>query len=81
VKPQNNHINVGYGSDVTIAELAKTIARVVGYSGSIAFDTSRPDGPPRKLMDTGRLNVMGWNAKVGLEEGLNLAYQDMQKLP
>jgi GDP-L-fucose synthase len=77
VKPQNNHINVGYGSDVTIAELVKTIARVVGYSGSIAFDPSRPDGPPRKLMDTGRLNVMGWNAKVELEVGLSLTYEDM----
>jgi GDP-L-fucose synthase len=78
VQPQLSHINVGYGSDVTIAELAQTVARVVGYQGRVTFDTSKPDGAPRKLMDSGRLNAMGWNARVGLEQGLTLAYEDMQ---
>jgi len=77
VQPQLSHINVGYGSDVTIVELASTVARAVGYSGRISFDASRPDGAPRKLMDSGRLNAMGWRAAVGLEEGLRRAYKDM----
>ncbi len=77
VQPQLSHINVGYGSDVTIAELAQTVARVVGYPGQVRFDTSKPDGAPRKLMDSGRLNALGWQARVGLEQGLQQAYQDM----
>jgi len=77
VQPQLSHINVGYGSDVTIAELARTVARVVGFEGRITFDTSKPDGAPRKLMDSGRLNAMGWAARVGLERGLQQAYQDL----
>lgn len=78
VLPQLSHINVGYGSDVTIAELAATVARVTGYSGRIAFDASKPDGTPRKLMDSGRLKAMGWGPVVALEEGLQRAYQDMK---
>ncbi|MCA3238993.1 MAG: GDP-L-fucose synthase [Curvibacter sp.] len=77
VQPQLSHINVGYGSDVTIAELAQTVARVVGYLGRVAFDTSKPDGAPRKLMDSGRLNALGWSAKMALEQGLQAAYADM----
>lgn len=77
VQPQLSHINVGYGSDVTIAELAQTVARVVGYPGRVTFDTSKPDGAPRKLMDSGRLNALGWRAKMGLEQGLREAYTDM----
>jgi GDP-L-fucose synthase len=77
VQPQLSQINVGYGSDVTIAELAVTVAKVVGYQGRISFDTSKPDGAPRKLMDSGWLNAMGWQAQVGLEQGLQLAYRDM----
>jgi GDP-L-fucose synthase len=78
VKPQLSHINVGYGSDVTIAELAQTVARVVGYTGHIGFDVEKPDGAPRKLMDSGRLQAMGWRATVTLEDGLRRAYRDMQ---
>ena len=78
VQPQLSHINVGYGSDVTIAELAATVARVVGYQGGITFDTSKPDGAPRKLMVSGRLIAMGWGAKFRLEDGLKLAYEDMK---
>lgn len=75
-QPQLAHINVGFGSDVSIAQLARTIAIVTGYDGRISFDTSKPDGPPRKLMDSGRLNSLGWQARVPLEAGLKVAYQD-----
>lgn len=75
-RPQQGHLNVGSGSDVTIAELAQAIARVVGFEGELAFDTSRPDGAPRKLMDSSRLRALGWAPRIGLEEGLRHAYQD-----
>ncbi len=71
-----SHINVGSGSDVTIAEVAQTIAQTVGYTGQIEFDTSKPDGAPRKWMDSSRLNALGWQAKVELKQGLAAAYQD-----
>lgn len=74
-KPMLSHINVGTGTDVTIRELAETVARVVGYEGRIVFDTSKPDGTPRKLMDVSTLANMGWRAKVGLEAGLQDAYR------
>ena len=74
--PMQSHINVGFGSDITIAELARTVGQVVGYLGEIDFDTSKPDGAPRKLMDGSRLNALGWQAKVSLQDGLTLAYQD-----
>lgn len=77
VQSQLSHINVGYGSDVTIAELAATVARVVNYQGRITFDVSKPDGAPRKLMDSGRLISMGWRARVNLAQGLQQAYEDM----
>jgi GDP-L-fucose synthase len=70
-----SHINVGSGSDVTIAELAQAIARTVGFKGQIEFDTTKPDGAPRKWIDSARLNAMGWQAKVGLHQGLAVAYQ------
>jgi GDP-L-fucose synthase len=75
-EPMLSHINIGYGSDVTIKELAQTISAVVGYQGRISFDATKPDGPARKLMDSGRLNNMGWHAKIDLREGLSMAYQD-----
>jgi GDP-L-fucose synthase len=74
--PMLSHINVGYGADVSIAEAAQTIAQVVGYSGTVTFDTSKPDGTPRKLMDSSRINSLGWKAQVPLIQGLTLAYQD-----
>ena len=79
-EPMQSHINVGYGSDVTIAELAQTIGQVVGYQGEIYFDITKPDGPPRKWMDSSRLNNLGWQATVPLIEGLTLAYQDFLKV-
>jgi GDP-L-fucose synthase len=74
--PMQSHINVGFGSDVTIAQLAHTVGKVVGYQGEITFDATKPDGAPRKLMDSARLNALGWHANVDLEAGLRLAYQD-----
>ena len=74
--PMQSHINVGSGEDITIKELALTIARVVGYEGAIEFDPTKPDGAPRKLMDSSRLNSLGWRARVSLEDGLKLAYGD-----
>ena len=74
--PMQSHINVGSGKDVTIKELAYTIGRVVGYIGRIEFDTTKPDGTPRKLMDSSRLQSLGWQARIELEAGLALAYAD-----
>jgi GDP-L-fucose synthase len=74
--PMQRLLNVGYGSDVSIAELAHAVAKAVGYEGKITFDTSRPDGAPRKLIDSSRLHALGWQPKVGLEQGLALAYAD-----
>lgn len=70
-----SHINVGSGSDVTIAELAQVVKAAVGYQGNIIFDPSKPDGAPRKLMSSDRLNRLGWTARVSLENGLNVAYR------
>jgi GDP-L-fucose synthase len=75
-QPMLSHINVGCGQDVTILELAQAVAYTVGYEGLIHTDLTKPDGTPRKLMDSSRLNALGWNAKVGLEAGLKAAYQD-----
>jgi GDP-L-fucose synthase len=75
-EPMLSHINVGFGSDVTIKQLAQTISEVVGYQGSIGFDVTKPDGTARKLMDSGRLNSLGWQAQVNLKDGLTKAYQD-----
>ena len=71
-------VNIGVGEDVTIAELARLIAEVTGYTGRIEFDTSKPDGTPRKLMDVSRLNSLGWKARVSLRDGLKLAYDDFR---
>ena len=74
--PMLSHINLGYGTDVSIAEAAQTIAQVVGYAGEVTFDTSKPDGTPRKWMDSSRLNSLGWQAQVPLLQGLTQAYQE-----
>jgi GDP-L-fucose synthase len=75
-QPMLSHVNVGFGSDITISELAQAIAAVVGYQGEIRFDASKPDGAPRKLLDSTRLHGLGWRARVELREGLALAYGD-----
>ncbi len=78
--PMQSHINVGCGSDITIAGLAQTVGQVIGYQGSIDFDPNKPDGAPRKLLDSSRLNALGWQATVNLPDGLTLTYQDFLKL-
>ena len=76
-QPMQSHINVGFGSDVTIAELAHAVAEAVSYQGNIAFDSSKPDGAPRKWMDSGKMNKLGWSPAVSLSQGLRLAYADV----
>lgn len=72
-------VNIGSGTDVTIAELAQTVCDVVGYKGKLVFDTSKPDGTMRKLLDVSLLNSRGWKATMGLKEGLAIAYEDFMK--
>ncbi len=74
--PMCSHINVGFGSDVTIAELAHAVAAATGYAGRIVFDTTKPDGTPRKWMDSTRLGLLGWQPTVALDEGLRRAYAE-----
>jgi len=74
-QPMLSHINVGTGVDVTIREMAETMKRVVGFEGELLFDTSKPDGTPRKLIDVSRLSAMGWRYATGLEEGLQKSYE------
>lgn len=73
-QPMLSHINVGTGDDIPIADLAQLVAKVVGYHGELRFDTSRPDGTPRKQLDVSKLKALGWQAKIKLEEGLESAY-------
>jgi GDP-L-fucose synthase len=75
-KPMSSHINVGFGEDLTIHELAKAVSLTVGYNGSISFDTTKPDGTPRKMLDCQRLSDLGWKASVDLLSGLKLTYAD-----
>jgi GDP-L-fucose synthase len=77
--PMQSQINIGFGSDITIAELANTVSQVVGFQGKIEYDYTQPDGSPRKLIDSTRLNALGWQAQVNLQQGLALAYQDFVK--
>jgi len=72
----DNFLNVGTGEDVTIADFARLVAEVVGYRGALVFDTSRPDGMPRKLLDVSKLAALGWRAKTPLRDGLKAAYAD-----
>jgi GDP-L-fucose synthase len=78
-QPMLSHINVGYGADLTILELAQQVARTVGYTGRIELDPSKPDGTPRKLMDSARLRSLGWQPRMDLAQGLRLAYEDFLK--
>lgn len=71
-------VNVGLGSDITIAELAETIGRIVGFNGNITYDATKPDGTPRKLMDVSKINALGWEATISLEEGITRLYEDVK---
>ena len=75
-----SHINVGSGEEISIAELAHTISEIVGYQGKIDFDVSKPDGTPRKLMDSSVINQLGWTSSISLRRGIELAYQDFKKI-
>ena len=75
VSPRISHINVGTGRDCSIRELAETMARVTGFRGKLHFDTSKPDGTPRKLLDVSRLRALGWQASIALEDGLRETWQ------
>lgn len=75
-QPMLSHINVGYGSDITIKELAEAVGRTIGYEGHIAFDATKPDGTPMKLMDSSRLKSLGWQPTIVLDVGLKQAYAD-----
>lgn len=79
-RPMLSHINVGSGLDISIKSLSELIAKVVGYQGKIIFDSSKPDGTTRKLMDNSLINTLGWRSEIGLEDGLRLAYDDFKKL-
>lgn len=72
--PMLSHINVGSGTDISIADLARLVADVTGFQGRVTFDTSKPDGTMRKLMDVSRLSRMGWSASIPLEQGLRDTY-------
>ena len=74
-EPMLSHINVGTGVDCTIREMAETVAKVTGFKGRLAFDATKPDGAPRKLMDVSRLKALGWEASISLEDGLRDSYQ------
>jgi GDP-L-fucose synthase len=69
-------VNIGYGADLSIAELARTVARVIGFRGRLHFDTSKPDGTPRKFLDSARINALGWRARTRFDEGIAAAYKD-----
>lgn len=75
-QPMLSHINIGTGEDITIRQLAETIGDVVGYKGKISFDSTKPDGTPRKLMDVSRMRSLGWSPCTSLSSGLALAYKD-----
>jgi GDP-L-fucose synthase len=68
-------VNIGVGEDISILELAQMVQRIVGYTGAIEHDLSKPDGTPRKLMDVSKLHGFGWKAKIGLEEGIKGVYE------
>ena len=73
----SDFVNVGSGKDLSIKELALMIKEIVGFEGSVVFDTSKPDGTPRKLMDVGRINGLGWKYKIELEDGIRSVYNEL----
>jgi GDP-L-fucose synthase len=75
VHSSSDMVNIGTGEDISIAEFAQVVARTIGYTGTISYDSSRPDGTPRKLLDVSRLNALGWRARTSLQDGIALAYR------
>lgn len=78
VSPMESHINIGFGADITIKDLASLIADIVGFSGHIEFDSSMPDGTPRKILDISKLNSIGWSPQYSLKQGLAITYNDFK---
>lgn len=78
-EPMCSHINVGSGEEYSISELSKIIASVIGFKGDIKFDSSKPDGTPRKILNSNKINQMGWKSNISLKEGLKIAYEDFLK--
>jgi GDP-L-fucose synthase len=76
---EEQFINVGAGKEVSVRELTETVRRIVGFAGEIVWDTTKPDGMPRKLMDSSRLLALGWRPQVDLETGIRLSYEDFLK--
>jgi GDP-L-fucose synthase len=74
-------INIGSGEDLSILDLAKMVREIVGYTGEILFDSKKPDGTPRKLMDVSKLNALGWSSSTKLQEGIEIAYRDFVSRP
>jgi GDP-L-fucose synthase len=72
-------VNIGTGKDITIRELAETIMETVGYQGKLTFNTDKPDGTPRKLLDVSKINNLGWHHKIDLKEGIEKTYQDFME--
>jgi nucleoside-diphosphate-sugar epimerase len=79
-KPMLSHINVGTGTDVTIRELAETVKDVIGFTGALVFDRTKPDGPPRKLLDTAFLKRLGFSNTISLKMGLEITYENFTSL-
>jgi GDP-L-fucose synthase len=77
---EKQFLNIGTGEDLTIKELAKTIQKIIDFKGDLIFNTEKPDGTPRKLMDVSKIKSLGWTPKIGLEEGIKLAYTDFLKI-
>ena len=78
--PQQSFLNVGYGTDISICELCEVLRDVIGFQGEIIFDLKMPDGPPQKLMDSSKIQSIGWKPSTSLKNGLNLAYENFFKL-
>ena len=78
---EKGFVNVGYGEDISIKDLAYLIKEVVGFEGELVFDESKPDGAPRKLMDNSKINNMGWSPKISLKEGVSMVYDDVKNQP
>jgi GDP-L-fucose synthase len=79
IPTRNSHVNIGTGSDISIKELAVLLVGIIGYKGEIQWDTSKPDGTPRKLLDVSRVAELGWQASTTLTDGLRLTYQSYLK--
>jgi GDP-L-fucose synthase len=76
-----SHVNIGSGTDISIAELAELIAKITGFGGAVEYDASKPDGTPRKLLDVNRARSMGWSAEIELEDGIRQVYRWMLEHP